>query len=119
MRPYDFTVANTVAEALGRAGEGTSYLAGGTTLVDLMKLEVMTPGRVVDVNRLPMRGVRQDDEGLHVGALERTPHLEHDLRPGELVTGVTVPRLGWARRRPGVIGHADQPRSSPARSGAR
>ncbi len=221
MRP-DFTIAKTVGDALSGAGEGSAYLAGGTTLVDLMKLGVMTPQRVVDINHLPMRGIRLDRQGLHIGALERmsdvaahrqvkagypmlaealaasaspqlrnmasiggnllqrsrcgyfrdtaipcnkrdpgtgcpaltgqnrthailgtsdacvsthpsdlavalvaldatvelrdrssartvrladfcllpgnTPHREHDLRPGELVTGVTVPRLDWARR---------------------
>ncbi|TDC84005.1 xanthine dehydrogenase family protein subunit M [Micromonospora sp. KC606] len=222
MRAHDFTIARTVGEALSRSGDGSAYLAGGTTLVDLMKLDVMTPQRVVDINRLPMRGVHRDRRGLHIGALERmsdiagyplvkagypviaeallasasgqlrnmasiggnllqrsrcgyfrdtatpcnkrepgtgcsalngenrmhailgtsnscvsthpsdlavalvaldaavqlrdrsgvrtvrladfyrlpgtTPHLEHDLRPGELVTGVMVPRLDWARR---------------------
>jgi xanthine dehydrogenase YagS FAD-binding subunit len=71
MRPYEFTIAETVWEALGRAGDGSAYLAGGTTLVDLMKLDVMTPRRVVDINHLPMRGVRLDGHGLHLGALER------------------------------------------------
>jgi xanthine dehydrogenase YagS FAD-binding subunit len=39
--------------------------------VDLMKLEVMTPSRVVDINRLPLRGISVDRDGLHIGALER------------------------------------------------
>jgi xanthine dehydrogenase YagS FAD-binding subunit len=71
MRPYDFTIAETVREALGRAAADSAYLAGGTTLVDLMKLDVMTPRHVVDINHLPMRGVRLDGHGLHLGALER------------------------------------------------
>ena len=71
MRPYDFAIAHTVAEALGRAREGSAYLAGGTTLVDLMKLDVMAPQHVVDINNLPMLGVRADRQGLRIGALER------------------------------------------------
>ncbi len=71
MRPYDFAVARTVDDALGRSTDGSAYLAGGTTLVDLMKLEVLTPQHVVDINNLPMRGVRDDPQGLHIGALER------------------------------------------------
>ncbi|WP_394361048.1 FAD binding domain-containing protein [Amycolatopsis sp. SB7-3] len=72
MRPYDFTVTRGVAEALDRGGApGAAYLAGGTTLVDLMKLEVLTPSRVVDINRLPLTGVWTDRHGLHIAALER------------------------------------------------
>jgi len=72
MRPYDFAVTYSVAEALDRAGAPNSaYLAGGTTLVDLMKLEVVTPSRVVDINRVPLTGVRADRYGLHIAALER------------------------------------------------
>src|SRR5262249_28660629 len=44
---------------------------GGTTLIDLMKLEVMTPSLLVDLNSLPMRGVEIDDKELRIGALEK------------------------------------------------
>lgn len=71
MKPYAFARAATVAEALREAGPGTAYLAGGTTLVDLMKLEVMTPEHVVDIDRLPLRGISVDRDTLRVGALER------------------------------------------------
>jgi xanthine dehydrogenase YagS FAD-binding subunit len=73
MRSFDFAVAETLGQALTRAGNGagSAYLAGGTTLVDLMKLDVMTPRQVVDINRLPLRGVSTDRSGLHIGALER------------------------------------------------
>ncbi len=72
MRPYDFAAARSVPDALGRAAAtGSVYLAGGTNLVDLMKLGVMAPSHMVDINRLPLRGVRADHFGLHIGALER------------------------------------------------
>ncbi|MEO3855482.1 xanthine dehydrogenase family protein subunit M [Acrocarpospora sp. B8E8] len=71
MRPYAYTQVRSVRQALMHAGTGTAFLAGGTTLVDLMKLEVMTPDHVVDINRLPLRGVTFDRNGLHIGALER------------------------------------------------
>jgi xanthine dehydrogenase YagS FAD-binding subunit len=72
MKPYDFAIARNVPDAVHRAAAaGSAYLAGGTTLVDLMKLGVMTPEHVVDINRLPLRGVRADAFGLHIGALER------------------------------------------------
>lgn len=71
MRPYTYAQARSVREALRGAGPETAFLAGGTTLVDLMKLEVMTPERVVDINRLPLDGITLDREGLHIGAVER------------------------------------------------
>ncbi|MFD7024442.1 FAD binding domain-containing protein [Promicromonospora sukumoe] len=71
MRPYAYTRARSVRDAVRGTGPGTAFLAGGTTLVDLMKLEVMTPDRVVDIDRLPLRGITLDRTGLHVGALER------------------------------------------------
>ena len=71
MRPYTYDRPESVREAVSEAGPGTAFLAGGTTLVDLMKLEVMSPARVVDIDRLPLRGIELDRHGLHLGALER------------------------------------------------
>ncbi|WP_328608774.1 xanthine dehydrogenase family protein subunit M [Amycolatopsis sp. NBC_00345] len=67
MRPFELTAPTTVEDAL--AGTGT-FLAGGTTLVDLMKLNVLTPQRVLDINQVPLRGIETGD-GLRFGALER------------------------------------------------
>ena len=71
MRAYDFATPTSVAQAVVTAGTGSAYLAGGTTLVDLIKLEAMAPARLVNINRLDMRGITLDDGGLHIGALER------------------------------------------------
>lgn len=71
MRPYTYAQVRSVREAVRDAKPGTAFLAGGTTLVDLMKLEVMSPDRVVDINRLPLDGISLDHDGLHIGALER------------------------------------------------
>lgn len=67
MRPFELTAPATVDLALATPG---TFLAGGTTLVDLMKLNVLTPQRVLDINELPLRGIDTSD-GLRVGALER------------------------------------------------
>ncbi|GAA4634733.1 xanthine dehydrogenase family protein subunit M [Actinoallomurus vinaceus] len=69
MRAFGFTAARTLPEALRLAGPGSAFLAGGTTLVDLMKLDVLTPGQVIDINRLPLHGISRD--ALRIGALER------------------------------------------------
>lgn len=78
MRPYTFTQARSVREAVRGTGPETAFLAGGTTLVDLMKLEVMTPERVVDINQLPLDGITLDSKGLHIGALERMSDVAAD-----------------------------------------
>jgi xanthine dehydrogenase YagS FAD-binding subunit len=67
MRPFDLTAPATVEAALASPG---TFLAGGTTLVDLMKLGVLTPRHVLDINALPLRGIDTSD-GLRIGALER------------------------------------------------
>ncbi|MFL6126846.1 FAD binding domain-containing protein [Actinophytocola sp.] len=67
MRPFELTAPATVAAAIAAPG---TYLAGGTTLVDLMKLNVLTPDQVLDINDLPLRGIDTRD-GLRIGALER------------------------------------------------
>ncbi|WP_033344960.1 FAD binding domain-containing protein [Catenuloplanes japonicus] len=80
MREFRFERPGTVADAVRRPAPGTAFLAGGTTLVDLMKLEVMTPARVLDINRLPLRGIDQTRDGLRIGALERMRDVAaHDL----------------------------------------
>jgi xanthine dehydrogenase YagS FAD-binding subunit len=71
MHAYTYDQPRSVRDAVTRPSAGTAFLAGGTTLVDLMKLDVMTPAHVVDINRLPLRGITVDRGGLHVGALER------------------------------------------------
>lgn len=72
MRPFELTAPATVDDALAAPG---TFLAGGTTLVDLMKLNVLTPAQVQDINALPLRGIDAgtDDtgDGLRIGALER------------------------------------------------
>jgi xanthine dehydrogenase YagS FAD-binding subunit len=67
MRPFELTAPATVEAALATPG---TFLAGGTTLVDLMKLDVLTPQHVLDINEVPLRGIESGD-GLRFGALER------------------------------------------------
>jgi xanthine dehydrogenase YagS FAD-binding subunit len=71
MRPFELTAPETVEAALASPG---TFLAGGTTLVDLMKLNVLTPQHVLDINELPLRGIDTTD-GLRIGALERMSEI--------------------------------------------
>src|SRR6267378_2008595 len=70
MRLIQFQSASGIDEAL-RAGSvpDTAFLAGGTSLVDLMKLEVLHPARVVDVGRLALTRIDSEGGGLRIGAL--------------------------------------------------
>lgn len=73
MQEFRYKRAKTVEGAV--RGGGT-YLAGGTTLVDLMKLEVLQPGTVVDVNPLPLAEVEPlPGGGLRIGAMVRNSDL--------------------------------------------
>ena len=83
MRPFDYSAASDIPTALRTAGADprARYLAGGTTLLDLMKLDVETPGQVVDINGLAKRHPELDrvdtlpDGGLRIGALVRNSDL--------------------------------------------
>lgn len=80
MRPFEFLNAESEerAVALLSAHPGARLLAGGTTLVDLMKHFVETPTRVIDINRLPLADVRElPDGGIRVGAMVRNSDLAH------------------------------------------
>jgi xanthine dehydrogenase YagS FAD-binding subunit len=60
-------------------GAQVRYVAGGTTLIDLMKLDVETPVRVIDISRLELaRTERQPDGSLRIGAMVRNADLAHD-----------------------------------------
>ncbi|MGA8476410.1 MAG: xanthine dehydrogenase family protein subunit M [Chthoniobacterales bacterium] len=71
MRTFTYKVPSSIREATSDFGQNSDFVAGGTTLIDLMKLEVMTPAQLVDINRLPMRGIELASDGLRIGALEK------------------------------------------------
>jgi xanthine dehydrogenase YagS FAD-binding subunit len=74
MRPVSYTraVDPETAVALVRADPASHFLAGGTTEVDLIRIGVTQPDRLVDINALPMTAVEElPDGGLRIGALAR------------------------------------------------
>jgi xanthine dehydrogenase YagS FAD-binding subunit len=80
MRPFEFHAASSTdqAVALLSSHAGARLLAGGTTLVDLMKHGVETPAHVIDINRLDLRRVDElADGGLSIGAMVRNSDLAH------------------------------------------
>jgi xanthine dehydrogenase YagS FAD-binding subunit len=78
--PFSFTKAVDEKSALAAGGAGARYIAGGTTLVDLMRVTVERPGSVVDINALPYRNVDLDDRALRIGSLVRMADLAADER---------------------------------------
>ncbi|MDY8108600.1 xanthine dehydrogenase family protein subunit M [Fulvimarina sp. 2208YS6-2-32] len=78
MRPFEYTRAASVGEARTLGGR---YIAGGTNLLDLMKLEVETPEKIVDITRLPLNEIKAtEDGGLKIGALVTNSVLAADER---------------------------------------
>ena len=83
MKAFTFERANSVADAARAVANkpGAKFIAGGTNLLDLMKLEVETPTHLVDVNRLPLASIEDmPDGGLQIGALVRNSDLAADPR---------------------------------------
>ena len=85
MRAFAYERASDVRDAIESASAtGTAYLAGGTNLVDLMKLGVAQPERLVDVSRLPLGAIEELSEGgLRIGAMVRNSDLAADPRVRE------------------------------------
>jgi xanthine dehydrogenase YagS FAD-binding subunit len=79
MQPFSYTVAEDArAAAVLGAERGTRFLAGGTTLVDLMKLDVEQPTRLVDITALPLADITPlPDGGLRIGAMARNTDVAH------------------------------------------
>jgi xanthine dehydrogenase YagS FAD-binding subunit len=70
MKPFSYMRPADARAAIASAGaEGASFLAGGTTLIDLMRLEVMSPTAVVDLGRLPLTAIERHGDGLRIGAM--------------------------------------------------
>ena len=80
MRPFAYERADDAAGAVAAiARPGAMYLGGGTNLVDLMKLGVETPERLVDVSRLPFDRIEETPSGgLRIGAAVRNSDLAAD-----------------------------------------
>jgi xanthine dehydrogenase YagS FAD-binding subunit len=72
VKPFTYVRPADAKAAIAAAGaSGASFLAGGTTLIDLMRLEVMSPSAVVDLGRLPLATVERHGDGLRIGAMAR------------------------------------------------
>ncbi|RJF90942.1 FAD binding domain-containing protein [Sphingomonas cavernae] len=83
MKSFTYERADAPAEAAAAAMRtpGSRFIAGGTNLLDLMKLEIETPAHLIDVNRLALDKIEpMSDGGLRIGALVRNTDLAADAR---------------------------------------
>ena len=75
MYPFRFSKADDERSALAAGVSGARYIAGGTTLIDLMRETVERPEALVDINALPYRHIDLQPSQLRVGALVRMSEL--------------------------------------------
>ena len=83
IRPPDSAAAITAAAQSKTAQQGADvrFMGGGTTLIDLMKLNVETPNKVLDINRLPFDKIEDtSDGGLKIGATARNSELAYHAK---------------------------------------
>jgi len=83
MKPFTYERAKSPAEAAAVAArtQGAKFIAGGTNLLDLMKLQIETPTHLIDVNGLALDKIEHTPEGgLRIGALVRNTDLAADQR---------------------------------------
>jgi CO/xanthine dehydrogenase FAD-binding subunit len=79
-RPFDYLRADSVEEAidfLSRHGSDAKLMAGGQSLLPLMRLRLASPRTIIDISRLSeLRYTREEGEGLYIGGLTRHFDLE-------------------------------------------
>ncbi len=80
MKPFEYTRADELDRAVQLARGGARPIAGGTNLLDLMKLEIETPRALVDINRLPLGGIVSHGDGLRIGALVSNSACAAEMR---------------------------------------
>ena len=127
MNPSQFAYqrAESVEEAialLGEHGEGAKLIAGGHSLLPIMKLRLAEPETLVDIGRVPeLRGVRRDDGEIAIGALTTHHQIATDpqIRSAVPLLADTAARVGDRQvRNRGTIGgalaHSDAAADYPA-----
>ena len=83
MRPFTYERATDAKAAVQAAAEtpNAKFIAGGTNLLDLMKLEIEAPAHLIDVGRLPLAQIEDTaDGGLRIGAMATNSRVAADAR---------------------------------------
>ena len=122
---FDYHAPTSVSEALrllADAGDEAKLLAGGQSLLPVMRLRMAAPEVVIDLGRIEqLRGVRDDGESIVIGAM--TPHFEvvesalvheHALVLSEAAATVADPQVRHRGTFGGALAHADPAGDLPA-----
>jgi len=99
MRGFEYVRAGSVDDAVAAVSgdSAAAYLAGGTTQLDLiLKDGIFAPQRLVDITRLPLRGITRDGDRLQVGAMATMEELAADPTVGERLPFVREALLAGA-----------------------
>jgi xanthine dehydrogenase YagS FAD-binding subunit len=112
MKPFTYERATSPAEAAASAARlnGAKFIAGGTNLLDLMKLQIETPRHLIDVNGLALDKIEPTPQGgLRIGALVRNTDLAADPRVrkdyGVLSRGLLAGASGQLRNKATTAGN--------------
>jgi len=82
MRPFTYTRCSTIEDAVKARGQApdVQFIGGGTNLLDLMKMGVERPARLIDIARLPLANIEERDGGVRIGAMvSNTDAANHEL----------------------------------------
>ncbi len=122
---FDYVAPTTVDDAvraLSEAGEDGKVIAGGQSLLPVLRMRLATPSKLVDLGRIPeLRGVRDDGDALVIGAMTTHYDVQHDSLIGEhaallaLATEtVADPQVRHRGTFGGSLAHADPAADLPA-----
>jgi xanthine dehydrogenase YagS FAD-binding subunit len=80
MQPFSYTKPSTQNDAIAalQLEPAATIIAGGTDLLDLMKLGVTAPSQLIDINELPLAGIEETSQGVTIGALSRMNDVARD-----------------------------------------
>jgi carbon-monoxide dehydrogenase medium subunit len=115
---FDYVAASTVEEAvqaLSQAGEGAKVLAGGQSLIPVLRLRLAAPSTIVDLNKInELRGVRDEGEAIVIGAMTTHHEVINDPLVGEHATLLALatktvgdPQIRHRGTLGGALVHAD------------
>ena len=97
MTPFRYTRAESLEQALQAAqGKNARFIAGGTNLLDLMKLNVERPDELIDINPLALSEFHIDDDVLRIGALARMSDVAADPAVASRFPAITQALLASA-----------------------
>lgn len=98
MRPFTYERPDDIADATSAASvPGARFIAGGTNLLDLMKIDVEQPAHLIDVSRLPLNAIAETEAGgLHIGAMVSNADLAAHARVRERYPMLSLALLNGA-----------------------